>query len=108
MPLPPKSSDDWSPFTSRTGFELVEILYTSASLSNSTINGLLDLWTAILVPHDNTTPFANHEDLHSTINTIKLDGVPWQSYTAQYNSAHPDNGPIPDTGGRPLFTWQAH
>ena len=95
-PPPPKADDDWSPFTSRAGFELAEILYIKASLSNNIIDGLLDLWNATLVPHNDAAPFSDHEDVYSAIDAIKLDAVPWKSYTARYNGLYPQDGPIPE------------
>ena len=91
-----KPNNDWTPFPSRAGFELAEILYNTASLSNSIIDKLLSIWSATLVPHGDSAPFLNHHDLHSTIDTIKLGDVPWQSYTAQYNGLRPDDGPTPE------------
>ena len=91
-----KSGDDWSPFTSRAGFELAEILYTTAALSNDTIDRILDIWAATLVPHNNSAPLTDHHNLHSTIDAIKLGHVPWQSYTARYNGLRPENGPTPE------------
>ena len=58
-----------------------------------------------LVPHDNAAPFADHEDLYSTIDAIKLDGVLLQSYTAQYNGARPDDGPIPEWMANDYHLW---
>ena len=79
---PPKSNDDWTPFTSREGFELAEILYLKAHLSQSIINQLLDIWSATLIPHDDLPPITDHQDLHAQIDAIKLGTVPWKSYTA--------------------------
>ena len=95
-PLPLKPKDDWSPFVSRAGFELADILYNKVPLSNDNINKLLSLWHATLVPHDASPPILDHHDLHSTINAIKLGHIPWQSYTAQYNGLCPENGPTPE------------
>jgi hypothetical protein len=95
-PPPPKSGDDWTPFTSRVGFELAEILYTKAPLSNNTIDKLLSLWSATLVPHDDAAPIVDHDDLHSTIDAIKLGNIPWQTYTAKYNGLRPEDGPTPE------------
>jgi len=75
-PPPPKSNDDWSLFVSRAGFELAEMLYTKAPLSNDTIDKLLSIWAATLVPHDDSAPIIDHNDLHSTIDAIKLGHVP--------------------------------
>ncbi|KAF9790606.1 hypothetical protein BJ322DRAFT_1104263 [Thelephora terrestris] len=95
-PPPSKPDDDWSPFTSRAGFELAEIFYTTAALSNDTIDRILDIWAATLVPHNDSAPITDHHNLHSTIDAIKLGHVPWQSYTARYNGLRPEDGPTPE------------
>ena len=96
VPPAPKSNDDWTPFTSREGFELAEILYLKTHLSRNIINQLLDIWSATLIPHDNLPPITNHEDLHAQIDAIGLGNVPWKSYTAHYQWLRPKNGPIPE------------
>ena len=78
------------------GFELAEILYTTAALSNDTTDRLLSTWTTTLVSHDDSPPITDHHDLHATIDAIKLGHIPWQSYTAQYNGLRPENGPTPE------------
>ena len=95
-PPPSKPDGDWTPFVSRAGFELAEILYNTAPLSNDTIDKLLSIWAATLVPHDDDAPITNHRDLHSTIDAVKLGHVPWQSYTARYKGLHPENAPTPE------------
>lgn len=95
-PPPPKSMDDWTPFVSRAGFEVAEILYTTAELSNSVIDNLLSIWNATLVPHNDSAPITDHHDLHTTIDAIELGHIPWKSYTAQYNGLRPENGPTPE------------
>ena len=102
---PPKPDDDWAPFTLRAGFKLAEILYTTAPLSNNAIDTLLNLWNTTLVPHNNTAPFTDHKDVHSTIDAIKLDNVPWQSYTAQYNGLYPEDGPTPEWMNTDYQLW---
>ena len=88
--------DDWAPFVSRAGFEAAEILYTKASLSNDTIDNLLSIWSATLVPHSDSTPITDHRDLHTTIDTIELGHIPWRSYTAKYHGLPPEDGPTPE------------
>jgi hypothetical protein len=94
-PPPPKPISDWTPFKSRTGFELAEVLYVRAAVSNDNIDRLLDLWKATLVPYNDSPPILDHTDLHSTIDLIELGSVPWQSYTIQYNGLRPEDAPTP-------------
>jgi hypothetical protein len=49
-----------------------------------------------LVPHNDSPPIIDHDDLHSTIDAIKLGSVPWQSYTVKYNGLRPETGPTPE------------
>ena len=95
-PASPKLNDDWTPFTSRAGFELAEILYLKAHLSQSIINQLLDIWSATLILHDDLPPIINHQDLHARIDAIGLGSVPWKSYTAKYQWLRPESGQIPE------------
>jgi hypothetical protein len=95
-PPPPKSSDDWTPFTLQAGFKLTKILYLKAHLSQSIINQLLDIWSAMLIPCDNPPPITNHQHLHAQIDAIRLGDVLWKLYTAQYQWLCPENGPIPE------------
>lgn len=86
-PPTPKADDDWSPFTSRAGFELAEFLFAEAELSQKKTNKLLELWAATLIPHGDSPPIANHQDLHGQIDTIELGDVPWQCASLKYE--HP-------------------
>ena len=70
-----KAGDDWSPFSSRAGFELVEFMYTDAELSQRKIDRLLELWTATLIRHGDSPPITNYRDLHHQIDAIDLGGV---------------------------------
>jgi hypothetical protein len=95
-PQQPRSNDDWTPFTSREGFELAEILYLKAHLSQSIVNQLLHVWSATLIPHEDLPPIADYRELHAQIDAIELGNVPWCSYTAQYQWLRPESGSIPD------------
>lgn len=104
-PPPPKSNDDWTPFASREGFELAEILYLKAHLSQSTINQLLDIWSATLIPHDDLPPITSHQDLHTQIDAIRLGNIPWRSYTARYQWLCPNAGPVPEWMNAEYQLW---
>ena len=58
-PLPPKSKEDWSPFASRAGFELAELLYKKTEMSQPNIDLLLDIWSATLAPHNDEPPITS-------------------------------------------------
>jgi hypothetical protein len=63
-------------------------------MSASNINTLLDLWAATLVKYDDTPPFSSSSDLYSTIDSIHLGDIPWQSFSMKY-SEDPDHAPVP-------------
>ena len=105
VPQQTKSNDDWTPFASREGFELSEILYLKAHLSQCIINQLLDVWSETLIPHDDTPPLTDHRDLHLQIDAVKLGNIPWRSYTAQYQWLYPENGPIPEWMATKYQLW---
>ena len=85
----PKANDDWSPFTSRAGFELADFLFTDAELSQKKIDHLLELWAATLVPHNDTVPITNHPNLHRQIDAIGLGNVRWEHTCLKYEGSLP-------------------
>ena len=91
----PKSENDWSPFTSRAGFELADFLFTDAQLSQKKINHILELWAATLVPHNDSAPIASHLDLHRQIDAINLGDVQWEHNYLKYK------GPLPPATHHP-------
>ena len=93
-PVPPNAppgpqvvsaDDDWSPFSSRAGFELAEYVFTDAELSRRKIDKLLELWAATLVPHDAPPPITNHQDLYHQIDAIELGDVRWENARLKYD-----------------------
>jgi hypothetical protein len=62
-------------------------------MSARNIDTLLDLWAATLLKHDDTPPFANHTDLYDTIDSTPLGGVPWQTFSLNYDGEVPDPAP---------------
>jgi hypothetical protein len=90
-----KANDDWSPFTSRAGFELADLLFTDAQLSQKKIDHILELWAATLIPHNDFAPITNHLDLHQQIDAIDLGDARWEHADLKYN------GPLPTTTRHP-------
>ena len=86
-----KADDDWSPFTSRAGFELAEFMFADAELSQRKIDKLLELWAATLIPHGDSPPIVNHRDLHRQIDAIELGNIQWETARLGYD------GPLPNT-----------
>lgn len=62
--LTTKADDNWFPFMSWAGFELTEFLFTEAELSQKKIDKLLELWAATLIPHTDSPPITDHQNLH--------------------------------------------
>jgi hypothetical protein len=97
-PEPPatKADDDWSPFTSRAGFELAEFLFTNTELSQRKIDKLLELWAATLIPHNDSPPITHHRNLHQQIDAIKLGNVQWENRRLKYEGPPPKTTRIPE------------
>ena len=100
VPVPPstppevptaKPNDNWSPFTSRAGFELAEFMFSEAELSQKKIDKLLELWAATLVPHSDSPPITSHRNLHQQIDKVDLGTVQWENVCLKYE------GPLPRT-----------
>lgn len=60
-------------------------------MSASDIDCLLKLWGASLAAHGEAPPFRNHKDLYSTIDSIPLGDVAWESFSLRYNGTQPDD-----------------
>ncbi|KAG1766909.1 hypothetical protein EV702DRAFT_1182237 [Suillus placidus] len=103
--LTEQSPDDWSPFRNRTEFETAEFLYSRAQMSAPNINTLLDLWAASLLKHDDQPPFADHKDLHKTIDNIPIGGVNWQSFKIQYSGEKPAAPDVPPWMNQQFDVW---
>ena len=104
QPPPPRSNEDWAPFSSRAGFELAELLYKE-ELSTSKIDQLLSLWSTSLAPYDAKPPISDHHDLHTQINSIDLNFIPWKSWTAQYQGRQPVNSAVPSWMDEDYQLW---
>jgi hypothetical protein len=81
---------DWSPFRDRVEFELADFLYTQVQMSAGKINALLDLWAASLFKHGDEPPFADDDDLYTTIDSIPHGDVTWECFSTSYQGARPD------------------
>jgi len=84
-----KADTNWSPFTSRAGFELADFLFTNTQLLQKKIDHILELWAVTLIPHNDSAPIANHLDLHRQIDAIDLGSIQWEYANLGYE------GPLP-------------
>ena len=93
----------WDPFHNRAQFEIADFLYRRNQMPGTQINILLDLWAA---SGDNGTepPFANHDDLYDTIDSIQLGDLPWICFTVKYNGPLPD-GEVPTWMSTEYEVW---
>lgn len=85
------SRPDWSPFTSQAQFETADFLFKKVEMSQADIDTLMRLWAA--TTPDGRAPFLNHQEMLSTIDTIEIGDVPWQSFTAKYSGEIPPTNP---------------
>ena len=95
-PCPSPAHDDWMPYKNHVEFETAKFLYCKAQMSAGNIDTLTNLWAAMLLPHANFPPFANHSNLYETIDSTPVRDVLWQSFSSTYNSKQPANGDVPD------------
>ena len=66
-------------------------MFANAKLSQRKVNKLLELWAATLVPHGDSPPITNHENLHQQIDAIELSGIRWENAPLRYEK------PLPET-----------
>ncbi|KAG1892811.1 hypothetical protein F4604DRAFT_1876051 [Suillus subluteus] len=86
----PKSCDDWTPFRNRVEFETAEFLYIQNQMPANQADRLLNLWATTLLKHGESPPFADHQDLYATIDSIPLGEVKWQGFSCTYSDEKPD------------------
>jgi hypothetical protein len=88
----PQSNDptDWTPFRSRSQFELAEFLFKREQMLAGNIDDLLKIWAAEAAASGNEPPFQNHTDLYDTIDAIPVGGVPWQHFEMSFDSPQPE------------------
>ncbi|KIJ09956.1 hypothetical protein PAXINDRAFT_16993 [Paxillus involutus ATCC 200175] len=97
MPPPPppvQSSDDWTPYCNWLEFEAAHFLFSQEEMSAKKIDTLLHLWGISLAIHSDTPPFADHQDLYTTIDTTPLGDVPWSSHLISYMGDRTGDTPL--------------
>lgn len=87
-------SDNWTPYHSWIEFKVANFLYHCNQISGGDINFILNLWAASLVVHDDTPPFADHNEMYDIIDSMPIGDVPWESFSLQYNGIQPE-GQVP-------------
>ena len=96
--------DDWTPYQNRLQFELAEFLFKRNQMSGGDIDILLNLWGASLAEHSDEPPFSSHKELYKTIDATPIGGVPWESFSVQYNGVKP-NDDIPNWMSAEYDVW---
>lgn len=72
-------------------FELADLLYTKAEMSNRNVDTLMELWAAEAIQDGRDAPFEGHEDLLETIDCITHGDAPWDSFEIGYTGTLPAN-----------------
>ncbi|KAJ2975717.1 hypothetical protein NUW54_g11684 [Trametes sanguinea] len=90
-PLPPRSAQDWSPYSGRVAFELADLLYRVEQMPASNIKLLLEYWAADLVKHGESPPFSSAADMYDVIDHTALADVKWESFSLSYSGDRPDS-----------------
>jgi len=85
-------NDDFSPYDTRSEFEIADFLFRRNQMPGIEIDDLMDLWATTVTSGDKV-PFANHEDLYNTIDATTLGDTTWESFSVKYTGEKPD---IPD------------
>ncbi|KAG2368314.1 hypothetical protein BDR07DRAFT_1448401 [Suillus spraguei] len=80
---------DWTPYESQVAFETAEFLFTHNQMSIGQINTLLDLWAAMLIKHEDSSPFASHHNLYDTIDSTPLGDIALESFLVSYKGVKP-------------------
>jgi len=82
-------STDWGLFKSKEGFEMAELAYQKAQMSQGDIDSLFKICSGRQIP------FANHNELYAAIDSSAIGEVPWQSFEVRYTGVHSDNSNAP-------------
>jgi hypothetical protein len=84
---------DWTPYGSRIAFEVADFIYRRNQMSAGNFGMLCELWAATLLPHGDTPPFLNYDELCQTIDKTPVGGVAWESFKLSYSGSRPDDVP---------------
>ena len=80
----PRAQDNFFPFKSLESFLLADLLFWRNKMPRQQIDDLIECWARSLP--DSDPPFANADDLYSTIDSSDLGNIPWQSFSISYNA----------------------
>ncbi|KAH9484630.1 hypothetical protein JR316_0004112 [Psilocybe cubensis] len=103
QPAAPHNKEDFTPFATRTEFEMAEFLFVEEEMSAGRIDRLSQILGANYPDQD--PPFANHSDMYACIDSIKQGNIPWTSFSVTYNGKLPKDGPIPEWMTQKYEVW---
>lgn len=72
-------------------------------MSEGDLDKLFALWAASHAPQADASPFANHKDLHDTIDATELGDISWEKFTLSYEGPKPD-----EAGETPTWMTDVH
>ncbi|TBU21227.1 hypothetical protein BD311DRAFT_678191 [Dichomitus squalens] len=84
---PARAANDYTPYESRVHFEIVDFLFRKAKVSGGNTDELMQLWGAF----SERAPFADHKELHESIDSISLADIPWQAFEVTYTGPRPEH-----------------
>jgi Plavaka transposase len=95
--------EDFSPFSSQAQFEFAQFIFAEEQMSagklDKHLNNLAELYP------DSPPPFTNHRDMYSTIDSITVGDVPWQTFSVSYNGDIPEDSPAWMTAKYEVCYW---
>ena len=74
-------------------------------MSGANIDLLMNIWDKFTEETDDTSPFRDHKDLYSTIDSGSLGDIPWEHFKATYTGDIPRTGTIPTWMTTPHEVW---
>ncbi|KAE9400903.1 hypothetical protein BT96DRAFT_1095902 [Gymnopus androsaceus JB14] len=95
-PLLRDVQNPWEPFADEVAFRVGNLLFKKTEMSQGDIDELMDLWSLDIKQRfdsDSGGPFRNHEDLLSTIDSIRSGSAPWQCLQTVVQDDLPESAP---------------
>lgn len=104
MPDPNPGYGEWWPYENHVEFETADLLFTCDQMPSSKIDDLLKIWAATLALYNDLPSSKDHNELHSTINTIPLPGsdTEWKTF----NLYHHSDNVGPNAPGDDIPNWK--
>jgi hypothetical protein len=89
------SQDDWTPFNGEVQFWLADLLYHQATLSFSTLNDLLEIWSLLMSEFGASSPITTPIEMHTLIDASTLSDTRWQCLVMKF----------PEIGNKAVLIW---